>query len=120
MSPSYFGQLYDKHYPTARALKYSGTARIFSTVRPNSDYYRPLTNPPPVNSSYHKYGNLIGRLELLEALLHFAYAFWAKDLYRGRIGRSEWGSMTPIVQMCKMHWKKDAADDREKILMGLM
>lgn len=82
--------------------------------------YRPLANPPPTNSSYHKYGNTIARLETLEALIHFAYAFWAKDVERGKMNRATWRSMQPFYTLCKRKWAQDAADDREKALIGLM
>lgn len=118
--PLYFARLHDKFYSSARALKFSGEARSYANCRPSSSMYRPLSNPPPPSSSYHKYGNTIARLETLEALLHFAYSFWAKDIERGRMNRAPWRNMHSFYQFCKGKWVQDAVDDREKALLGVM
>lgn len=118
--PVYFLRLYERFYASARALKYSGTARIYANNRPNTSQYRPLPHPPPPNSPYHKYANIMARLEVMESLIHFAYALWAKDMERKSINRGSWKNILPFHIHCKKKWIQDAADDRERALLGLI
>ena len=120
IAPSYFQGLYEKFYISARALKYSGTARIYANNRPNTPQYRPLSRPPPPNSPYHKYANIMARLEVMESLIHFAYALWAKDMERKCINRGSWKNIQPFHGMCKKKWIQDSTDDRERAMLGLM
>lgn len=122
---SYFAGLHSKYYNSARALKFSGDARTLATYRPSTPSYRPLSHPPPPNSSYHKYGSIIARLELLEAVIHFAYANWAKEIEIRRQDpkadlRGLWGTLQPFMIHCRKRWEMDATDDREKALLGVV
>ena len=117
----FFDELYDKYHSYGRMLKYSGDVRLLSTFHPKNTAYRPLPDPPPVQSPYHKYGNLIARLELIDALVDFAYAMWAKDYSRSRCSRGNWASIEAFLVHCKRKWQtEDSADEREKALLGLM
>ncbi|KAI0812572.1 hypothetical protein BC629DRAFT_1579907 [Irpex lacteus] len=93
---------------------YSSTS---STTKP---YVIALPDPPPPQSPYHKYGNLIARLELIDALVDFVYAIWAKDYSRKR-SRGNWSSIEAFLVYCKRKWQvEDGADEREKALSGLI
>ncbi|KDQ57750.1 hypothetical protein JAAARDRAFT_194032 [Jaapia argillacea MUCL 33604] len=117
----YYETLYDTYYPRARALKYSGDARFLSTHPPTHRDYRPLVFPPPTNSPYHKYGGVIARMELIDSLVCFAYALWAKEYGKGICQRDSWNSMQHFIQWAKSKWKgADAGGEREKAFLGLI
>ena len=102
-------------------LKYSGDRRLLSTFPPNHATYIALPDPPPPQSPYHKHGNLIARLELIDALVDFVYAIWAKDYSRQKCSRGNWTSIEAFLVYCKRKWQvEDGADEREKALSGLM
>ena len=115
-----FDELYDKYHGYGRMLKYSGDRRLLSTFHTKNPTYIALPDPPPPQSPYHKYGNLIARLELIDALVDFVYAIWAKDYSRKR-SRGNWSSIEAFLVYCKRKWQvEDGADEREKALSGLM
>ncbi|KAI0344715.1 hypothetical protein BDW22DRAFT_1081793 [Trametopsis cervina] len=121
LPPLYFDELYDKYHGYGRMLKYSGDVRLLSTHPSGNAAFRPLLDPPPPQSSYHKYGNLIARLELIDALVNFAYSIWAKDYSRSKCSRGNWASIEGFLAHCKRKWQiEDGADEREKALMGLI
>ncbi|EGO00043.1 hypothetical protein SERLA73DRAFT_106988 [Serpula lacrymans var. lacrymans S7.3] len=102
-------------------LKYSGDARFWSTYPATHKEYRPLANPPPPNSPYHKYGGLIARLELADALVCFTYSIWSRDYSRRSCFRETWATIEAFLGWCKHKWMaEDTIGDREKALLGLI
>ncbi|EMD32060.1 hypothetical protein CERSUDRAFT_108989 [Gelatoporia subvermispora B] len=117
----YWDELSNKFHLHGRALKYSGTARIWSTYPTTHKDYHPLTDPPPVGSMYHKYGHLIARLELLDALSCFAYGFWCRDMQRGARNLHSWRSITGYLGYCRERWaSEDITDECERAFLGLV
>lgn len=102
-------------------LKYSGDARFWSTYPSTHKEYRPLANPPPPNSPYHKYGGLVARLELVDALVCFTYSIWNRDFSRRGCHRETWATIEAFLGWCKNKWQsEDTFGDREKALLGLI
>lgn len=102
-------------------LKYSGDARFWSTYSPSHKEYRPLQEPPPLNSSYHKHGGLIARLELVDALVCFTYSIWARDYSRKACNKDTWTTIEAFLTWCKSKWHaEDAINDAEKAFLGLI
>jgi hypothetical protein len=110
------------YYERGRKLKYSGDARHWSTFPISNKDYKSLPDPPPPNSPYHKYGGLIARLELIDALVCFAYALWNKDRGRQNCNFENWVTIDSFLGWCKTKWTQDAsiADEKEKAFVGLM
>jgi len=119
---SHFDELHDKYHNAGRTLKYSGDTRFWSTYPPTHKEYRPLADPPPPNSLYHKYGGLIARIELLDALVCFAYALWTKDYSRKTCNKDTWTTIAAFLSWCKSKWlaQENAIDEAEKTFIGLM
>ena len=116
-----FDLVHDRYYTAGRQLKYSGDARFWSTFPSSHREYRPLPNPPPLNSPYHKYGGLIARLELVDALICFTYALWNKDYSRRCCIVDSWTTTTAFLAWCKTKWQaEEVSTDGEKALLGLM
>ncbi|KAK0212789.1 hypothetical protein DFS33DRAFT_1269501 [Desarmillaria ectypa] len=117
----HFDQLHDKYHNAGRQLKYSGDARFWSTYPSSHREYRPLPNPPPLNSPYHKYGGLIARLELVDALICFTYSLWNKDYNKRSCIVDSWTTITAFLSWCKQKWQtEEASNDGEKALLGLI
>lgn len=93
LPPRYYDDIHDKYHSFGRMLKYSGDTRLWSTYSPRDQGYRPLLNPPHPESPYHKYGNLLARLELVDALVCFAYSLWNKDYGRRVCHRPSWATI---------------------------
>ncbi|KAH7924631.1 hypothetical protein BV22DRAFT_496468 [Leucogyrophana mollusca] len=120
-SHAVFDDIHDKYHQYGRKLKYSGDARFWSTYPASHKEYRPLANPPPPNSPYHKYGGLIARLELVDALVCFTYSIWSKDYSRKACFRETWTTIQAFLGWCKNKWMaEDTIGDREKALLGLI
>ncbi|KAF9501803.1 hypothetical protein BDN71DRAFT_1500823 [Pleurotus eryngii] len=120
-SPTYTDELHDKYHKYGRMLKYSGDARFWSTYPSTHKEYRPLPNPPPPNSPYHKHGGLVARLELLDALVCFTYSTWTKDHGRRTCDLNTWATMDPFLKWCKHKWSaEDGYNDAERALQGLI
>lgn len=62
----------------------------------------------------------MSRLECLESIIDFCYAFWAKDFWHKRVDRNAWRGLQPFLAFTRAHWEQDAVDDREKALLGLL
>ncbi|KAG1716391.1 hypothetical protein ID866_743 [Astraeus odoratus] len=121
MSSTAFDDLHDRYYKYGRMLKYSGDARFWSTYPSTHKEYRPLANPPSPNSSYHKYGGLIARLELVDSLVCFTYSLWSRDYSRRNCHRDTWSTIEAFLGWCKNKWQsEDTFGDREKALLGLI
>lgn len=118
---SHFDELHRKYYEIGRAFKFSGDARFWSTYPANHKEYRPLPNPPPANSAYHKYGGLIARLELVDALVCFTYSIWSKEYGRRACIPETWQTAQAFLSWCKAKWDtQDTIGDREIAFLGLM
>jgi hypothetical protein len=118
---SHFDELHRKYYEIGRAFKFSGDARFWSTYPANHKEYRPLPNPPPPNSPYHKYGGLIARLELVDALVCFTYSIWSKEYGRRACIPETWQTAQAFLSWCKAKWDtQDTVGDREIAFLGLM
>lgn len=116
-----FEDLHDRYHRYGRMLKYSGDARFWSTYPPTHKEYRPLNDPPPPNSPYHKHGGLIARLELVDALVCFTYSIWCREYIRRTCHRETWGTIEAFLDWCKIKWQsEDVLGDREKALLGLI
>ncbi|KAG1869842.1 hypothetical protein C8R48DRAFT_101581 [Suillus tomentosus] len=117
-----FDEMHDIYHKYGRMLKYSGDARFWSTYPATHKEYRPLANPPPPNSPYHKHGGLIARLELVDALVCFTYSLWSKDFSRKSCFRETWATIEAFLGWCKNKWiaELDTIGDREKALLGLI
>lgn len=118
----HFDALHDHYHAQGRKLKYSGDARYWSTYSPSNREYRPLVDPPPLNSPYHKHGGIIARLELADALLCFTYAIWNKDYGRRACNKETWSTIEAFLHWCKAKWaaQEGCNDDAEKAFIGLM
>ena len=120
-STTHFDQLHEKYHQFGRLLKYSGDARFWSTFPSSNKEYRALPNPPPLNSPYHKFGGLIARLELVDALVCFTYAMWCRDYARGVCQQDTWGTIKSFLSWCRHKWQPEhTLGDREKAFIGLM
>lgn len=121
-APTSFDEMHDIYHKYGRMLKYSGDARFWSTYPATHKEYRPLANPPPPNSPYHKHGGLIARLELVDALVCFTYSLWSKDFSRKSCFRETWATIEAFLGWCKNKWiaELDTIGDREKALLGLI
>lgn len=118
---AYFDALHDKYHRAGRVLKYSGDARWWSTYSPTHREYRPLPNPPPPSSSYHKHGGLIARLELLDALICFTYSIWTKEFHRRHCNTETWSTIEAFLVWCKQKWQtEEGTSDAERAFLGLM
>ena len=115
-----FSSLHAKYQALGREFKFSGEARINSTYPRKNDSYRALRKPPPPSSPYCKHANILGRLELVEGLMCFAYAFWCSDTQRGRSSVTDWKTMASFMGYCKGHWSLTVSDDRERAISGLV
>ncbi|KAJ3534924.1 hypothetical protein NMY22_g6715 [Coprinellus aureogranulatus] len=100
---------------------------IFRFVVPSAESsdnreYRPLADPPPPNSPYHKHGGLIARLELLDALLCFTYAIWNKDYGRHACNKDTWSTIQAFLSWCQAKWagQQEGISDAEKAFIGLI
>ena len=113
--------LHDKYHNAGRMLKYSGDARFWSTYPPSHREYRPLQDPPPLTSPYHKHGGLIARLELIDALVCFTYSIWSRDFGRRICLKDTWKTIEGFLAWCKHKWQSDEGiTDAEKAFLGLM
>ncbi|KAI0062925.1 hypothetical protein BV25DRAFT_1803212 [Artomyces pyxidatus] len=102
-------------------LKYSGDARYWSTYPPLHKEYRPLPNPPPPNSPYHKHGALIARLELVDALICFTYSLWTGDYAKNACLAGSWQTIEAFLNWTKSKWAAESsAGEREKAFLGLI
>lgn len=120
MSDTQREEIHDKYHNSGRSLKYSGDTRLWSTYPTNHKQYRPLSDPPHPSSPYHRHGNLFARLELLDALINFAYSIWIRDL-NPRKRRFSWESIDGFLKWTKDKWQQNGGgDDREKAFLGLM
>lgn len=116
-----FDAIHQKYHHAGRLLKFSGDARFWSTYPSSHKEYRPLPHPPPPNSQYHKYGAIIARLELVDALVCFAYSLWIKDYSRKACFHETWITIEAFLGWCKNKWTtEDTFGEREKALLGLM
>jgi hypothetical protein len=117
----HFDELHRKYYDIGRAFKYSGDARFWSTYPSTHKEYRPLPKPPPPNSLYHKYGGLIARLELVDALVCFTYGIWNKEYGRKACIADTWQTAQAFLSWCKSKWQtSDTVGNRETAFQGLM
>lgn len=117
----YHDALHDRYHDAGRKLKYSGDARFWSTYPTTHKEYRPLAAPPPPTSPYHKYGGLIARLELVDALVCFTYAIWNKDYGRKNCYRATWATIDAFLSWCKQKWlAEEGILDAEKAFIGLI
>ncbi|CAK5281590.1 unnamed protein product [Mycena citricolor] len=113
--------LHNQYHNAGRMLKYSGDARFWSTYSPSHKEYRPLANPPPLNSPYYKHGGLIARLELLDALVCFTYSIWNRDYSRRVCNRDTWQTIEAFLVWCKQKWQsEESTPDAEKAFLGLI
>lgn len=118
-----FNGLYTKWYQAGRQLKYSGDVRFRSTFPPNHSHYHALSDPPPPNSPYHKFGGIIAQLESMDALISFTYAMWAKDMATSTCNEENWKTIDAFLEWCKTKWgpdKSNSANEAEKGFYGLM
>ena len=119
--PAELERLHDYHHKAARKFKYSGDARFWSTYPSNAKFFKPLANPPPPGSAYHTYGELMSKLELLEALIGFVYAMWIQDYSRNRCADSSWASTAQFITWTKQKWQNDKnLDQRQSMFFSLM
>lgn len=119
--PRHFDYLHEHYYNSGRKLKFSGDARYWSTYAPTHREYRPLANPPPPNSLYHKHGGIIAKLELLDALVCFTYSLWTKDYKQKSCNRDTWKTSEGFINWCRDKWAiVDNTREEEKALFGLM
>ncbi|TFK26477.1 hypothetical protein FA15DRAFT_702754 [Coprinopsis marcescibilis] len=117
----HFDSLHDTYHNQGRMLKYSGDARFWSTYAPTHREYRPLPDPPPPNSPYHKHGGLIARLELVDALVCFTYSIWNRDYGRRSCNKETWGTIEAFLIWCKQKWQaEEGINDAEKAFIGLI
>lgn len=80
-----------------------------------------MSLPPPPNSQYHKFGAIIARLELVDALVCFAYSLWIKDYSKKACFHETWVTIEAFLGWCKNKWTtEDTFGEREKALLGLM
>ncbi|KAF8070566.1 hypothetical protein FPV67DRAFT_1028063 [Lyophyllum atratum] len=114
--------LHDKYHNEGRKLKYSGDARFWSTYPITHREYRPLSDPPPPNSMYHKHGGTIARIELVDALISFTYALWNKDYGKKVCYRASWSTIEAFLAWCKGKWlaEEEGMTDAEKAFIGLI
>ena len=120
-SVRHFDDLHTKYHQAGRVLKYSGDARLWSAYPPSHREYRPLHDPPPPNSPYHKHGGLIARLELLDALICFTYSIWSRDYGRGQCYVETWTTIEAFLGWCKQKWHvEEGTSDAERAFLGLM
>ncbi|CCM03314.1 uncharacterized protein FIBRA_05442 [Fibroporia radiculosa] len=119
---NHYDELYDKYFRVGRLLKHSGQERMLSMHPPSHKHYKPLQNPPAPGTPYHKYGHLIARLEALDALLCFTYAFWARDYGKRTCSNPNWRSAESYLAHCKgVVWRLEDIDtDQEKAFHGLI
>ncbi|PPQ65671.1 hypothetical protein CVT26_000303 [Gymnopilus dilepis] len=120
-SVRHFDDLHTKYHQAGRVLKYSGDARLWSAYPPSHREYRPLHDPPPPNSPYHKHGGLIARLELLDALICFTYSIWSRDYGRGQCYVETWTTIEAFLGWCKQKWHvEEGTSDAERAFLGLI
>ncbi|KAG9316301.1 hypothetical protein JVU11DRAFT_2332 [Chiua virens] len=121
IAPLDYDAIFNKYHQAGRLLKFSGDARFWSTYPSTHKEYRPLSHPPPPNSSYHKFGALIARLELVDALVCFAYSLWIKDYSKKQCFLNSWVTIDAFLGWCKNKWTtEDTFGEREKALLGLI
>lgn len=121
LPPNHHDLLHDKYHAAGRKLKYSGDSRFWSTYSSSHKEYRPLADPPPPGSLYHKHGGLIARLELVDALVCFTYALWNRDYSRKDCNNATWGTIEAFLAWCKQKWTaEEGINDAEKAFVGLM
>jgi hypothetical protein len=121
LASRHYDALHDTYHNQGRMLKYSGDARFWSTYPPTHREYRPLADPPPINSPYHKHGGLIARLELVDALICFAYSMWNKEYHRRAFSKDTWSTIEAFLSWCKQKWQpEEAISETEKAFLGLM
>ncbi|KAG6886172.1 hypothetical protein C0993_000690 [Termitomyces sp. T159_Od127] len=120
LDTKHYDALHDRYHHQGRLLKYSGDSRFWSTFAVGKKEYKPLPNPPPPTSMYHKYGGLIARLELVDALVCFTYAIWNRDYARKTCYRSSWSTIEAFLAWCKQKWLSEEVIDAERSFIGLM
>ncbi|KAG6845912.1 hypothetical protein H0H87_000718 [Tephrocybe sp. NHM501043] len=120
MDAQHHEALHDKYHQAGRLLKYSGDSRFWSTFAVGKKEYKPLANPPPPNSMYHKFGGLIARLELVDALVCFTYAMWNRDYAKKTCYRNSWSTIEAFLTWCKQKWLTEEVIDAERSFIGLI
>lgn len=121
LSARHFEALHDVYHNQGRALKWSGDARFWSTFPPTHREYKPLADPPPPSSPYHKHGGLIARLELVDALICFTYSIWNKEYHRRVCNKDSWITMEAFLNWCKHKWvAEEGINDTERAFLGLI
>ncbi|THV02380.1 hypothetical protein K435DRAFT_852844 [Dendrothele bispora CBS 962.96] len=118
---NHYETLHNKYHQEGRELKFSGDARFWSTFPRTSKDYRPLADPPPPDSPYHKNGIQIAKLELIDALVRFTFAIWNKDYSRGTCNFELWDSSDAYIEWCRNKWVgDDSTNEAEKAFRGLI
>lgn len=114
-------QIRDRYHDAGRVLKYSGELRKYSSYSTTHKAYRPLHAPPPPGSPYHKHSTLIAKLELLDALVTFAYSLWAGDVIAGHPSPSRWDNIEAFMVYVKGAVFNDPnVSERERALYGIV
>ncbi|CAL1707883.1 unnamed protein product [Somion occarium] len=139
LDESYFQNLQRKYEKLGHEFRASAVNRLRSVYPPSHPEYRALSNPPPVNSSYHTHGALIARLEWLDSLLCFSYSTYGLDtIWLGRIhaapeserdtirgnykqvSTQAWDNFASVLKQCKSHWQPTVTtEEHERMLYGL-
>lgn len=119
-SIEHFDNIHKTYMALGKILKYSGEKRMASMHPPSHRDYVPLLNPPHPNSPYHKYGQLMARLEAIDGLVDFAYSMWAKEYPFRTCSTERWLTISSFLSWCRHQWNMASLDEREKALLGLM
>ncbi|KAF8637997.1 hypothetical protein AX16_010629 [Volvariella volvacea WC 439] len=118
---AHYDFLHDKYHNQGRNLKFSGDARFLAAHPPTHKEYRPLAHPIDPNSPYHKYGNLLARLELVDGLICFTYAKWSRDYSRKTCIHEAWSTFAGYIKWCKEKWEAEkSTNSAELAFVGLI
>ncbi|KAI0029656.1 hypothetical protein K488DRAFT_88511 [Vararia minispora EC-137] len=115
-----FQQLHDRYFKYGRMLKYSGDCHYLASFSPSHKDYKPLANPPPPSDPYHQRSALLGRLELVDAIICFAYSLWAKDYSQNICNAESWRSLNSFLSSTKVRWQTDNTSELDRAFLGLI
>ncbi|KAL1703197.1 hypothetical protein EV121DRAFT_208403 [Schizophyllum commune] len=119
--PKAFESIHKHYFDIARLLKWSSEKRYNSTFPVKNVRYAALPDPPPTDHPYHIHSSTIARLELLDAVLHFVYAFWCRDHFSHMFDERSWDTLYPLLTMCQTRWAEAMTESAmDKAFLGLL
>ena len=102
-------------------MKYSAEIRNqAATFSQDHQLQRKLYPAPAPGSPYAVHAQLFSRLEAIEALLHFTYAMWCKDMVENKCHHALWDTIDQFLKWVRSRWECSETRDGQQAFIGLM